>query len=305
MGRVGHGNGVTNGSGAASRGGGGRNKGNRLVSIIGLFLGIMAIFALSLVTVSWLHLAGLDCMSSSSESTHSLLSVMNNAVHSQDLPSSSASASSLRGLNQVQQQQSSQSNTNDGWKEIHVFYHDPNVGLNLTGEVDKDPKWFSQVRQDEYVVDLLGENGYFIDLAANDARDFSNTLALERSHGWNGLCIEPNPVYWYGLAHRKCTVVGALVGGEITKTEVKFRGVYGGIVGRMKDNLADAKNEPDAPVETRFTSPLLPLFEKFHVPSTIDYMSLDVEGAERYSKLINVSSVVFVCAVWIGWVCCA
>ena len=93
MGRVGHGNGVTNGGGAASRGGGGRHKGNRLVSIIGLFLGIMAIFALSLVTVSWLHLAGLDCMSSSSESTHSLLSVMNNAVHSQDLPSSSASAS--------------------------------------------------------------------------------------------------------------------------------------------------------------------------------------------------------------------
>ena len=60
--------------------------------------------------------------------------------------------------------------------------------------------------------------------------------------------------------------------------------VFGGIVGKMKDTLADQKNEPDAPVEQRFTTPLKPLFEQFHVPTTIDYMSLDVEGAERYSK---------------------
>jgi hypothetical protein len=81
-----------------------------------------------------------------------------------------------------------------GWKSIHVFFHDENAGLKLTGDSAMDPKWFAQVHQDEIVVDLLGTQGYFIDLASNDAKQFSNTLALERNGlQWQGLCIEPNP----------------------------------------------------------------------------------------------------------------
>jgi hypothetical protein len=81
-----------------------------------------------------------------------------------------------------------------GWKSIHVFFNSENAGLKLTGDSAVDPKWFAQVHQDEIVVDLLGKQGYFIDLASNDAKDFSNTLALERNGlQWQGLCIEPNP----------------------------------------------------------------------------------------------------------------
>jgi hypothetical protein len=140
--------------------------------------------------------------------------------------------------------------------------------------------WFAQVHQDEVVVDLVGKNGYFIDLAANDAKEWSNTLSLERYHDWNGLCVEPNPTYWYGLSHRKCTVVGALVGSSVEKVNVKFRGVFGGIVGKMDEKLAKRKHEPDAQVEQRYTAPLIDVFRKFNVPHTIDYLSLDVEGAE-------------------------
>lgn len=68
-----------------------------------------------------------------------------------------------------------------GWHPIHVFYGKPE-GLKL----DPNKEWFAQVHQDEIVVDLLGENGYFIDLAANDAKELSNTVALEK-HGWNGM----------------------------------------------------------------------------------------------------------------------
>ena len=44
---------------------------------------------------------------------------------------------------------------------------------------------------------ILGykRNGYFIDLAANDAVKLSNTRALERDYGWSRICIEPNPRY--------------------------------------------------------------------------------------------------------------
>ena len=68
----------------------------------------------------------------------------------------------------------------EGWHTIHVFY-----GRESGLGAPADQKWFSQVHQDEVVVDLLGKNGYFIDIAANDAKDLSNTLGLERQ-GWDG-----------------------------------------------------------------------------------------------------------------------
>jgi hypothetical protein len=80
---------------------------------------------------------------------------------------------------------------------------------------------------------LYGANysGYFLDLAANDAAFHSNTLMLERDHGWSGLCIEPNPTYWRGLTRRKCTVVGAATGAADDEL-VRFNG-HGGVGGAV------------------------------------------------------------------------
>lgn len=165
------------------------------------------------------------------------------------------------------------SSDTNGWHPINVFYGD------VSGLKTEDKEWFSQVNQDQVILDLIGPDGYFIDLAANEAVEYSNTLALER-HGWNGLCVEPNPTYWYGLSHRKCTVVGALLGENVDKVQVKFRGVYGGIVGKMPDAMATFKKEPEAIVEERFTAPIRDVLKRFNVPKIIDYMSLDIEGAE-------------------------
>jgi hypothetical protein len=38
---------------------------------------------------------------------------------------------------------------------------------------------FAQVNQDKLLLELIGQNGYFIDLAAKDAKEWSHTLALE------------------------------------------------------------------------------------------------------------------------------
>ena len=168
-----------------------------------------------------------------------------------------------------------------GWHPIHVFYGEKEGLFNdAPASIKSSQESFAQVGQDSIVLDLIGSNGYFIDLAANDALDLTNTLALE-SKGWAGLCVEPNSAYWYGLSHRKCTVVGALVAG--TKSEqmkVKFRGVFGGIVGKLDNRLANRKKEPDASEVTRYTAPISEVLNKFQVPRTIDYMSLDVEGSE-------------------------
>lgn len=168
-----------------------------------------------------------------------------------------------------------------GWHPIHVFYGEKKGLFNdAPKSIKESQESFAQVGQDSIILDLIGSDGYFIDLAANDALDLTNTLALERK-GWTGLCVEPNSAYWYGLSHRKCTVVGALVSGITPqKVKVQFRGVFGGIIGKLSSKLADRKKEPDAPEVTRYTAPIKEVLEKFSVPKTIDYMSLDVEGSE-------------------------
>jgi hypothetical protein len=167
----------------------------------------------------------------------------------------------------------------DGWNSIHVYY---GKRQTTTASDNKNNKQFyAQVGQDQIVLDIIGENGYFIDLAANDAIDLSNTYALEQ-HGWNGLCIEPNPTYWSGLAKsRTCQVVAALVGGSESKVvPVKFRGVYGGVVGLMDDKKASFKKEPDVTVENVYTASFAEILQQFGVPKVIDFLSLDVEGSE-------------------------
>jgi hypothetical protein len=152
-------------------------------------------------------------------------------------------------------------------------------------------KSYSQVHQDNIILRLsqandqkrdVKHNGnkpvkYFVDLASNDALTLSNTLHLEQN-GWKGLCIEPNPMYWYRLAaYRQCTVIGAFVGGAEDGKEVDVilsNHVFGGIVGQGFDNV---KSKPE---EKRNLVTISTIFKESNVPNVIDYMSLDVEGAE-------------------------
>ncbi len=174
-----------------------------------------------------------------------------------------------------------------GWKDIHVFYGSARHLKDATAlptPYFQSHKWFSQFRQDEIVSRLLHgkRGGYFIDLAANDPVRISNTYALETHFEWSGLCIEPNPVYWSGLSYRKCSVVGAVLGNrkmdEINFRFPKEKAPQGGIVGDRFDNKADRYNEGNP----RYTVTLLEILDRFHVPPVIDYLSLDIEGAEEW-----------------------
>jgi hypothetical protein len=117
--------------------------------------------------------------------------------------------------------------------------------------------------------------------------------ALEQRYGWNGICIEPNPIYWYNLSqYRTCTIVGAVVGNRHQRMEsVYFRfqaGDHGGIAGAGFDNGPRWQ----ASSERRYTVPLVEILQQFASthnhndkngpPLTMDYLSLDVEGAETY-----------------------
>jgi FkbM family methyltransferase len=168
---------------------------------------------------------------------------------------------------------------NDGWHSIEVFYGKTD---HLERMLPHDQQWFSQARQDEAIASLLHQkrNGYFVDLAANDATILSNTYSLERNLQWSGLCIEPNPLYWANLTYRDCQVVAAIVGSQRME-EVFFRfnaGDHSGIAGEGFDNGKHLQRQS----EPKYTVTLHEILKRFQAPQKIDYLSLDVEGAEEF-----------------------
>jgi len=179
----------------------------------------------------------------------------------------------------------------DGWGRIHVFTgntsHLPYVS-DIPLAVYHHAPWFSQFLQDQLVSTVLKhqQGGFFIDLASNDAVRISNTFALESKYGWNGLCIEPNPVYWHALSYRKCITVAAVIG-RTTMEEVQFaypgkaQAPQGGIYGDQFRNKESNKKVHSTKIP-QYTVTLRDIFRKFNVPHVIDYLSLDIEGAETF-----------------------
>jgi hypothetical protein len=70
-----------------------------------------------------------------------------------------------------------------GWSTIQVFYGDQSLLHDAAAG-----GWHSQVKQDQVVAALLRNkrDGFFVDLASNDAVSLSNTFALEQRLNWNG-----------------------------------------------------------------------------------------------------------------------
>eukprot|EP00667_Euglena_gracilis_P022721 EG_transcript_25397 len=145
-------------------------------------------------------------------------------------------------------------------------------------------KFKGQVLQDAITLKLLNNktHGYFLDLAANDPVYLSNTYALERWFGWDGICIEGNPRLIKSLKEvRSCTVVHAAVSSTRNET-VRFRvdnGVLGGIVSPDTDNRPGARAKRLAIVELQ-TRKLEDILSEHCAPPVIDLFSLDVEGSE-------------------------
>jgi hypothetical protein len=142
---------------------------------------------------------------------------------------------------------------------------------------------------------LWKRDGFYVDLAANHPEDLSNTVWLERKLSWRGICIEPVPQYAALLrARRLCTVVQATI--DAVVQEVAFdvgQDSGSGIVGTYDFGNARGQKrggrharlyeQPlQEPNVTRvWTRTLGEVLASQGAPAYIDYMSLDVEGAEE------------------------
>jgi hypothetical protein len=144
-------------------------------------------------------------------------------------------------------------------------------------------KYSSQIGQDKWVHSILGDkkDGFFIELGACDGLFLSNTLFFERELGWNGLCIEPNDMYFEKLKkNRKCLVSHELIS-SVSGTEADFS------ICEAASGIADEDSGPFTTKQNivkKVTKTLGEVLESVQAPTIIDYLSLDVEGHE-YSIL--------------------
>ena len=131
------------------------------------------------------------------------------------------------------------------------------------------------------------QHGFFIDLAANDPIKISNTRALERDFHWRGVCVEPNVKYHRAIwDQRSCTLVPNAITssrGQVSFTSPKAEKIWG-FDGEAFGHIVEDNTEIKGEERPSWTVPSLPfsdVLSTLYAPTTIDYLSLDVEGAEE------------------------
>jgi FkbM family methyltransferase len=149
-------------------------------------------------------------------------------------------------------------------------------------------RFYSTKGQDRWVVRRIFEQrryGFFVDIGAVDGRTHSNTYVLERDYGWTGIAAEPNPLYFSALSrNRKCACVQACIDARSGEVDFYTGGFLGGIIDHDTDNTPKRRGplfaaHPDRIIRIKAVS-LQELLESKNAPRNIDYLSLDVEGAE-------------------------
>jgi FkbM family methyltransferase len=138
----------------------------------------------------------------------------------------------------------------------------------------------SQFSQDEKILRLLNykQNGYFLDIGCSDPKNLSNTYVLEKEFNWKGLAVDPRKKIKHAFTkERNCSFEEAAVYTHDGIISFSDLGVRSGI---NESDITDQVTENINSVYDVSCITLKSLFKKYNVPTVIDYMSLDVEGAE-------------------------
>ena len=129
----------------------------------------------------------------------------------------------------------------------------------------------------------------FFELGAYNGVDFSNTLILEKCFGWTGLLIEANSDNFAQLEHSGRSAVlkhSAICAGQGRQGETTNITKAGGAVAGQVESMsarfvATQRRGDDLTQETVPCQSLTSLVKQsFPMASPIDFLSLDVQGAE-------------------------
>ena len=127
------------------------------------------------------------------------------------------------------------------------------------------------------------KNGYFVEIGAFDGVLGSNCIHFEKSMNWEGIAIEPSKTQFEKLSkNRNCKVLNAAI--SSTEKDVEFIEVIEGLTqmsGIYDDNYS-AKLIIENNKKNKFNKNKMKTstFEKSILTKEIDYLSIDIEGAE-------------------------
>jgi FkbM family methyltransferase len=139
-------------------------------------------------------------------------------------------------------------------------------------------------QQDEWVIEQLHgyRNGYFVEIGGHDGQHHSNTLALEKHFGWTGLLVEADPTLceWSRFARPDC--IHDCVAVSVVDSHAWFScgGAWGGLRAFLPEAWQREARDRNTPEIWVPTTTLRNILERNHAPKLIDYLSLDIEGAE-------------------------
>jgi FkbM family methyltransferase len=152
-------------------------------------------------------------------------------------------------------------------------------------------KSYSQFNQDIIVLNAFHnkKNGYFVDIGANDGKTGSNSYLLEKEYDWNGICVEPLPVEFEKCKEiRDCLCYNYAIYSE---SNLKLNFVVSDLLSGIEDTHL-IKNRKQNFIDPKYfydnyngeiivnTKTLTDILDESYAPKYIDYLSIDVEGAE-------------------------
>jgi len=150
----------------------------------------------------------------------------------------------------------------------------------------------SQFRQDKILFNTLFRNrthrGTYLDIASNHYKRISNSYFYDRCLGWQGVCVEPNPIYHDELQRlRSCELLPTCASNSTEEVELTLPtdtwiGALGGINGgRMREYEKQISHKERASVAKRMRCVRVGDELRRLGVRHVDLFSLDVEGHER------------------------
>ncbi len=138
-------------------------------------------------------------------------------------------------------------------------------------------------------------NGFFIEVGANDGINQSNTFYLEKKRNWTGVLIEPAPNNYISCKNNRSTLnnyyCNACVSFNYKEEYVKM--AYSNLVSTSFNLDSDISNpvlqaqkgmpsykDNEIPLFGAIACTMNDILKASNAPQNIDFFSLDVEGAE-------------------------
>lgn len=155
------------------------------------------------------------------------------------------------------------------------------------------PRFLSSKGQDRWLAKSVfptSYRGYFVEVGAGNGFTGSDTFVLEQVYGWSGLCIEANPLLFrtmVNVVQRRSVCINACIDETACKLAFALSGDKSGIIADDTDNSWAVRTRELRQLYSADHVAMLQavtiaeVLERSGAPNVLDYVSLDVEGAEE------------------------